>query len=61
VSSIPKMISGMSTIGSFSSLDTTTEVFDVKGGNRACLVFVTKWSNQPEARMFFSCNHAEGR
>jgi hypothetical protein len=57
----PKMFSGITQIGKISSYDTTTEVFDAKAGSRACLVFVTKWNSQPDARFFFSCNQSEGR
>ena len=53
--SFPKMFSGVTSIGKFSTYGTETEVYDVKAGNRACLIIITKMPNDPDPRFFFSC------
>ena len=45
---------GVVYVGQFSEFDETTKAYDVKAGNRACLVFVTKADSQPP-RYFFDC------
>lgn len=50
-----KWSSGAKRIDSFNAMGVATDVFDIKAGNRACLVFVSKFENQPQPQFFFSC------
>jgi len=46
---------GITKIGEFSTGAVEHEVFDVKAGNRACLVISSQVKDQPQPRFFFSC------
>lgn len=46
---------GTTRIGTFKTFGTEHEVYDVKAGNRACLMVATKFERDPNPRFFFSC------
>ena len=47
---------GVTRIGSFETSGIDTDVFDVKAGGRACLVFASKgFEGTTSPRFFFSC------
>jgi len=53
--SATKWTSGVKRIDSFNVQGAATDVYDVKAGNRACLVLVTKFEKQETPQFFFSC------
>ena len=53
--SFEKFFPGITHIGSFKTFDIEHDVFDVKAGNRACLVVSSKFKNEDNPRFFFSC------
>lgn len=52
---VQQFFPGITKIGNFKTGTVAHEVFDVKAGNRACLIISSAFENEPAPRFFFSC------
>lgn len=52
---IHKFFPGITRVGEFKTGNVSHEVYDLKAGNRACLVVSSQFENEPAPRFFFSC------